>query len=376
MRDAGAALARIRQYLDEVMYSLVDLRLSFEAPVGPNGFPKFESLRGVVARLDASHATLFRLLRLGEPVEQATAERAIPRAVLDAFADTGLLTRDEGGGWRTPSLLLVPLDGVMVFVSTPAAYPTATRPASVWFDLSSYVVARSLPGSLTGEKVLDICSGSGVQSILCAKRAAQSAVGLDISEEAVALSRLNASLNGVGERIDFRVSNKLDALGDDERADFVVCNTPYAPVTGDETPERLEALGNRVLLDILDLLPAHLSARGCGILAAWRCAGINGRILQRELIRSRLSKAGLSTLTFADRAPDTPEGVLRICQNDAEQRLGPERAAEVVEGVGAMLRAPGAVPDGFYNLLIHFKSGSIEAALDTDLFRLAAPTAA
>src|SRR5262249_25855448 len=129
-------------------HACFDFRLSLEAPADRTGFPCFEQLQGAVGRLDCETRALFRLLWLGETLDGADLERAAPGDLRAALLEIGLLERGEGGGWRTPDLLLVPLDSILVFVSTPPSYPTATRPAEVWHDLSSYAVAKSLPGSL------------------------------------------------------------------------------------------------------------------------------------------------------------------------------------------------------------------------------------
>ena len=62
-------VTKIRRYLDENMYSLIDFRLSLETPVSPAGFPKFDAIERLIERLDPVHRTLFRLLRLGAPVD-------------------------------------------------------------------------------------------------------------------------------------------------------------------------------------------------------------------------------------------------------------------------------------------------------------------
>ena len=355
-------MALIRQYLDESMYSLVDFRLSFEAPGGPTGFAEFELLQKAIARLDSSHRTLFRLLRLGESVTHSEAEQSIPAAVLTAFAQTGLLVHTDAGDWHTPSLLLVPVDAVLVFVSIPPSYPSAWKPATVWFDQSSYIVAKALPGSLANRRVLDICSGSGIQSLLCATRGATSVTGLEIMEEAVAVSRVSALLNGVGERTDFRRSDKLAALEAGEQFDFIICNTPYAPMLAqNQTPESLGEIGNGLLLALIDQLPERLSQRGQGLVASWRSIGTGGTSSQRKLISSKLAKAGLSSTVFVDQASETAAGVLSMLQTDVEQRYGSDSAAAIVASVRKLFQE-GEPVNGFYNQLFFFKRDGTEIA--------------
>jgi len=363
-------LHRIRRFFDDAMYALVDYRLSLETPVGPTGFPPFPRLQQAVERLDPDLRTVFRLFRLGEEVDGAAVERAVPSAVLDSCSAAGLLSAGDGT-WRTPSLLVVPVHGLLVVVSVPPSYPTASRAPRVWFDLSSYITAESLPGSLAGRRVLEVCTGSGVQALLCAGRGAASVTALELDEEAVAVARLNAELNGVQPPPDFRRSDRLAALADDERFDFVLCNTPYAPVLADEegsaTPD---AIGNSVLFGVLERLPRHLSQDACGIVAAWRCVGDGDSTWQTERITAQLAEHGFSCVAFLDRAPDDVDNVMRILSADAEERWGAAGAEPRIAAARQALRDAGAAERGFFNQLIFFQRG---APVRTRLHRLRQP---
>jgi len=365
MKIDAPSLVALREYLDEMMYSLVDLRLSFEVPTTPTGFPHFESLQQTVKRLDPSHHTLFRLFRIGEVVDDASLRAAFPERIFNALIVTELLEQDSSGAWRTPSLLIVPAEGLYLIVGVPPSYPTGTRPCNTWFDMSSYFIANALPRSLRGQRVLDICSGSGLQSLLCAARGADSVLGLELNREAVETARANAILNGLDDRVEFRQSDMLAAVGASESFDFVVCNTPYAPVIeGSEAPRSFEEIGNSVLRRVPSRLPAHLSGRSRGIIGTWRSVGHGSTTYQMQSIASQLEKEGFAIFAYVDRAPDTVDGVLRILQNDLAQRAGldPARVEQIVNGVRELLQKPERPVDGFYNQLIYFQKGRIESA--------------
>jgi release factor glutamine methyltransferase len=58
------------------------------------------------------------------------------------------------------------------------------------------------------------------------------AVGLDVSEKALAVAKLNAENNGVAGRLNLKISDVFAALGGDdgdEKFDLVVSNPPYVP---------------------------------------------------------------------------------------------------------------------------------------------------
>lgn len=377
MKVHSPSLEAIRTYLNELMYSLVDLRLSFEIGLSPTGFPKFQALQQIVNRLDPAHQVLFRLFRLGDTVDAASVKEFVPDRILTALIESEVLIKDEAGGWRTSSLLIVPAEGLLLLVNIPPSYPTASKPCNVWFDMSSYVVAKALPTYIGDKLVLDVCSGSGLQSLLCAMRGASKVVGLELHEEAVVASRANALLNGVDGRVEFRQSNVLSSLGEEERFDFVVCNNPYAPVIeGPGAPSSLEEVGNSVLLRLLRKLPDHLSDRGCGILGTWRAVGHESSTYLLQSIRADMKKDGMETLAYVDRAPDTLDGVLRILQTDLEQRaeMQPDRINEIVESVRNLFRNPERPVDGFYNQLVYFQKGKIgSATAGRAIFGLSAP---
>jgi SAM-dependent methyltransferase len=365
------ALSLARRYLDETMYAMVDFRLSFEAPISPTGFPRFDELKKVVARLDPVHRTLFQLWRLGESVDGAAVEASLPGDVLDGLQCAGLMQRQQNGEWRTPNLLLVPVEGILVFVSVPPSYPTAAAPCAAWFDLSSHVFAKALPSDLGSETVLDVCSGSGVQSLLCAKHGAAFVTGLEIDADAVALARCNAAFNGLSTRTEFRQSDKLAALREGEQFDFILCNGPYAPVTdAPEAPSSLDTIGNRVLIDIMDGLPLRLAAGGRGIVALWRSIGTRSSNEQRSRVAGRLAQAGLTSLAFVDRAQDGLEGMLRILQTDTGQRYGAGSGAASAAAARALLADAGPAVDGCYNQLLFFKAGTKASTGDARIFGL------
>ncbi|HEY7659126.1 MAG TPA: methyltransferase domain-containing protein [Actinomycetota bacterium] len=65
-----------------------------------------------------------------------------------------------------------------------------------------------------GDVVIDVGSGSGVLSFVAARLGAGRVVGVDLSEEAVAVARRNAQTLGLTDRVEFRVGNLLDPVRD------------------------------------------------------------------------------------------------------------------------------------------------------------------
>lgn len=77
-----------------------------------------------------------------------------------------------------------------------------------------------------GDKVLDYGTGSGVLSILAAKRGATKCVAVDIDEETLRAAEQNAQLNGVGDILDV-VHTKHVYMGEDR---FPICDVTVANI--------------------------------------------------------------------------------------------------------------------------------------------------
>lgn len=77
-----------------------------------------------------------------------------------------------------------------------------------------------------GDKVLDYGTGSGVLSILAAKRGASRCVAVDIDEETLRAAEQNAVLNGVGDILDV-VHTKYVYVGEDR---FPICDITVANI--------------------------------------------------------------------------------------------------------------------------------------------------
>ena len=147
-----------------------------------------------------------------------------------------------------------------------------------------------------GERVLDLCTGSGIQALAAAPRAAH-VVAIDIGARAAALAHLNADMNGVA-NLEVRRGD-LFAPVRGERFDLLIANPPFVPA-----PARGPAYhsggprGDRVLRRVVAGLGAHLRPGGRAVIIShlalrrsetvaaainpWR-ASFDGRIVALQL---------------------------------------------------------------------------------------------
>lgn len=211
--------------------------------------------------------------------------------------DTAL---DDPQGAASQSLSTDQIDGVQTLIQTrigqrlPAAYLTQ----EAWLQgVPFYVDARSIvPRSLIAEllvdgsldywlsdatqRVLDVCTGNGSLAILAAMVYPEVLVtGSDISEDALAVARINVERHALGARItllqaDGLRSPALQACGP---FDLVLCNPPYvnAQSMAELPPEyraepELALHGGQDGMDfirkLLHDLPDHLSQDGVLVL--------------------------------------------------------------------------------------------------------------
>ncbi len=82
---------------------------------------------------------------------------------------------------------------------------------------------------LTGRRVLDVGTGSGVLAIAAARLGAEAVVAVDVDPDAVTVAARNAARNEL--RVDLRVGS-LDAVTSDEAFDVVVANLSSDLVSG------------------------------------------------------------------------------------------------------------------------------------------------
>lgn len=115
-----------------------------------------------------------------------------------------------------------------------------------------------------GRHVLDLCTGTGVQGLIAAA-AAERVVAVDINPRAVALSSMNARLNGVA-HFEARQGDLFVPVRG-ERFDLVIANPPFVPA-----PRRGPSYhsggprGDRVLRRVASGLHTHLVPGGRAVM--------------------------------------------------------------------------------------------------------------
>jgi methylase of polypeptide subunit release factors len=248
--------------------------------------------RRALAGSDSAAAVLARLFVLGLPEDAAAVERALPTLGLAGAQRAGLL--EVSGAAVRPLLDL-----------RPYAFLDARGAGEWWIasDLGELATGEALrtdhvlgvggasvtlsglllPGPV--DTALDLGTGCGIQALHLA-REARRVVATDISQRALDLAALNASLNGI-ESIELRLGSLFDPVAG-ERFDRVVSNPPFVI-----TPRRPDvpeyeyrdggAVGDDLVAGIIGSVGEHLVPGGIAqLLGNWEYrAGGDG--LQRAL---------------------------------------------------------------------------------------------
>ncbi len=198
--------------------------------------------------------TLIDLFLLNKPVE---ADRLSGiEAFLDPLLELGILDQSPEGTYQTPDLVLIPILGFWYFCQKPQVNPT------IYFGDDSLALVNRLTPRRQGRS-LDLCSGPGIQAIICSNFAAE-VTAVEINPFPYSLAKINVAINDLGNKIRLIQGDLYKPLGG-EVFDQIIANPPLLPFPDDlfypfvghggET-------GFKVTEEILKGLPLHLAKDG------------------------------------------------------------------------------------------------------------------
>ncbi|MGA8992946.1 MAG: methyltransferase [Nocardioidaceae bacterium] len=274
---APDAVDLLRTALDHGGYRY-DAVAALLGPVAHAALSRNETVPGLQATAGGSPLeTLVRLWVLQSPVVDRAAEAALP-GLVETLVGAGLLQRSAGEtravvdvrpyaddhdgtstDWWVVSDLTPGLDGRPVQVSADHVLGVSSASTS----LAQLTVRDPV------ERAFDLGTGCGVQALHLAAHAA-AVVASDVNPRALAMTRLNAALNGVD--LDVRAGSLYEPVTE-ERFDLVVTNPPFvvSPATGERLVYRDSGLpGDEVVRRVVTAAPAHLVPGGwCQVLGNW-----------------------------------------------------------------------------------------------------------
>jgi methylase of polypeptide subunit release factors len=105
--------------------------------------------------------------------------------------------------------------------------PTVFHPR---FFLTSEYFASFIDGlDLSGQRVAEVGTGSGILALAAARAGADQVVAIDINPNAAAAANYNARLNGLGDRMTAICANLLTALAPRPMFDLILSSPPSFP---------------------------------------------------------------------------------------------------------------------------------------------------
>jgi len=149
------------------------------------------------------------------------------------------------------------------------------------------------------DTVLDMGAGCGILGVIAAKRAKR-VVAVDINPFSVRCARINAKINGVSEKMDVRLGDLFEPIGENERFDIILFNPPYLPTNHAEQETWIERAwaggptGRQVIDRFIDQAPNYLKQGGRILLVQSSLSNIG------ETIR-KLEEKGLRVKVLAER---------------------------------------------------------------------------
>lgn len=225
---------------------------------------------------DDSLSTAISLFLVQGEVRRAAADAALTAGVVEDLLSMSILT-PAGEGMVVAGVSIYPCED-FYFVTDHRFWPvshqyySAPRQPVMYLGEDSYALAFLAPKAAAGGRVLDLCTGSGVQAVV-ASRHAGGVVGVDINPRALEFASLNAALNGVAKRCEFRRGSLYEPVtrSDGERGagelfDVILANPPFVP-SPHAGEERLlyrdgGVAGDEILSGVVKGLSSHLKPGG------------------------------------------------------------------------------------------------------------------
>lgn len=178
-----------------------------------------KALREALAAFFASDRDGFRKLFLANEVFGPKDDQ-LPWT--NAFADAGLVRVGVAGTVRA-NVRVFPLDDL--FIATDLlARRSEDQVFSLMFEQAFLVHVMEIS---PGDRVLELCLGSGVNLLAAARLGAGRIVGLDVNPRAIAFASFNARLNGVTPALETFLGDLYAPLAKDDRFDLILVNPPF-----------------------------------------------------------------------------------------------------------------------------------------------------
>ena len=174
------------------------------------------------------------------------------------------------------------------------------------FFLDQKYNRRAAAALAPGRRVLDCCTHTGAFALNCAQAGAEHVTAVDISKDAVELTRRNAALNGLSDKVEVQQADVFDlltTLAQEKKHpyDYIILDPPAFTKSGATVKNAYRGY-KEINLKAMKLLP-----RG-GYLATCSCSHFMTPNLFCQMLREAAADAAVSLRQIEDRrqSPDHP----------------------------------------------------------------------
>ena len=212
----------------------------------------------------------------------------------------------EKGFYPLPGLA-TDLDGHLELVENGIRYDVDyINGQKTGFFLDQKYNRRAAAALAPGRRVLDCCTHTGAFALNCAQAGAEHVTAVDISKDAVELTRRNAALNNLSDKIDVQQADVFDLLtilAQEKKHpyDYIILDPPAFTKSGATVKNAYRGY-KEINLKAMKLLP-----RG-GYLATCSCSHFMTPSLFCQMLREAAADAAVSLRQIEDRrqSPDHP----------------------------------------------------------------------
>ncbi|OOM77114.1 methyltransferase [Clostridium sp. BL-8] len=197
---------------------------------------------------------------LGIPIEERYINKFLSKPIKDLLFSYGIIQKCDT--MLRAAKALIPYNDIYVFADFPYFYPTCLDKTSpIYIGIDSFLLSSLLPCKKY-QNILDLCTGSGIHSILLSKSNAK-VTGIDITEEALETAKLNAIINDCESSATFIKSDIFSNVS--EKYDLIIANPPTQvipenvqyPLIGDGGED-----GLKIIRKIINNLDNYLDDNG------------------------------------------------------------------------------------------------------------------
>lgn len=224
---------------------------------------------------DAKMLVIYKLFLLGHKVPIKLLQGILNETLLEELINIGFLLRyDEY--ISTDNYIVLYIRGYYLVIDIPFYFPSCRKKnTDTYLGWDSFLLLDNHT-TKRAKKVLDLCAGSGIQSIF-ASAYSEKTIAVEINPQAVFVNKFNIILNGLNDLIECRSGDLYSSIAENELFDVIYANPPFLPV--DESLQfsiigHGGANGLKITKEILEGLENHLEDNGEAILIG-ECLGSN-----------------------------------------------------------------------------------------------------